>query len=132
MKFIDIKNILWHHGIYNGLRRIKDELVEIKLFDFLYNVNTSELKFRNEYNSNKYNPISHKWYQPTYYSPLKKIAKFLDNIDKTKKKIIVDLGTGYGKPLIILNKFLKSTNFLVGVELDHSFEKTFLTNFKKT
>ena len=130
MKLIDIKNIFRHHGIYNGLRRIKDELVEISLFDIIYNVNTSALKFKDKYKISRYDPSSHKWYQPTYYFPLKRIAKFLNNIDKSENRVIIDLGTGYGKPLIILNEFLKSRNKLVGVELDHSFKKTFLSNLK--
>ncbi len=67
MKLIIIKNMLGYNGIYSGLKRIKDRLLEIALFDIIYEINSSALKLKNNYKKSRYDPNSHKWYQPTYY-----------------------------------------------------------------
>ncbi len=132
MKLKDIITIIKYHGIVNGIKRLKDEFFEIIIFDLFHNVNTRMLKLENMYNINSFKVGEHKWYQPTYYTPLKKIAVFLNKILYLQQNlIIIDLGTGYGKPLIILNKFLKKNNYLIGVELDKSFQNVFINNLRK-
>ena len=130
MNFKDYYNIIRFHGFYKGTLRIKDEIFEIHYFDWKFNVNTRDLKFANQYNNIDFNPDEHKHQQPTFYTPLKKVALYLNKISSSKKNAIIDLGCGYGKPLIILNKFINSKNYLYGVELDIDFKKIFLTNLK--
>lgn len=130
MNFKDYYNIIKFHGFYRGILRIKDEIVEIHYFDWKFKVNTKDLKFANQYKHIDFNPDKHKHYQPTFYTPLKKVGLFLNKFQLSKKNAIVDLGCGYGKPLIILNKFINSDNALYGVELDIDFKKIFLKNFK--
>lgn len=132
MNFKDTLNILKYHGLLNGIRRIKDEFFEIILFDFYFKVTTCKLKLQEKYSNKNFIIGEHKWYQPTYYSPLKKISIYLNRLIQNEKNLIIfDLGTGYGKPLLILNNFIKKNNFLIGVELDKSFEKIFKNNINK-
>tara|TARA_Y100001958_G_C21155767_1_gene490836 strand:+ start:445 stop:1134 length:690 start_codon:yes stop_codon:yes gene_type:complete len=132
MNFKDAINILKYHGLLKGIKRIKDEFFETILFDFYFNVKTRKLKLQEEYNDKNFIIGEHKWYQPTYYSPLKKISIYLNKLVQNEKNLIIfDLGTGYGKPLLILNNFIKKNNFLIGVELDKSFEKIFRYNVNK-
>lgn len=132
MNFKDTLKILKYHGLLKGIKRIKDEFFEIILFDFYYNVKTRKLKLQEEYNDKNFTIGENKWYQPTYYSPLKKISIYLNKLVQYEKNLIMfDLGTGYGKPLLILNNFIKKNNFLIGVELDKSFKKIFRHNVNK-
>lgn len=125
--------IIKYHGLLKGLRRSFDEFVEIDLFDFFNNVSTSKIKNINDYEKNKlFNSKVHKHYQPTYFSPLKKITLFIMKKILYKKIIVVDLGTGYGKPLLIIGNVLKSLNNtqikLIGIDLENSFKKIFNQN----
>ena len=130
MKLSDAFKILKYHGLYKGLRRIIDEYRENIHFDKKFNVITSKLKFEENYNNEKFIKGENKWYQPTYFSPLKKIAIQLDKKIK-KNTLIFDLGSGYGKPLIILNHFINQNNIIHGVELDVTFKKIFEENLAR-
>ena len=128
-------NLIKFHGLFKGLRRYYDEIVECVFFDLFNGVKTMGIKPPSKYEVNNFDINSHKHYQPTYNSPLKKIALFLKNKIKYKNVIIYDLGTGFGKPLIILGKILIKSSAenikLIGVELDPAFKNTFDENLKK-
>lgn len=135
MNFKDIIEIYKHHNFINGTRRILNEFYENLFFDLKYNTSTSTLRFPKDYEIKNYKSNEHKWYQPTFYTPLKKISVYLNsilqnhkNFSEFKNVIIFDLGTGYGKPLIILNKYIKKNNFIYGVELDKFYEEIFNNN----
>ena len=135
MNLKDITKIYKHHKFINGTKRICNEYYENYLFDLKYKTSTKTLRFPKDYNVSNYNSSLHKWYQPTFYTPLKKTSIYLNEIlesngdlSKFKNTIIFDLGTGYGKPLIILNKYIKKNNFLYGVELDSFYKDIFHNN----
>lgn len=138
MNIYDIAKIYHHHKLVNGTKRIFNEIYENYFFDLKYKTLTRKLRFPKDYNASQYNSSIHKWYQPTFYTPLKKISIYLDKILNSEKDlsnfkntIIFDLGTGYGKPLLILNKFIKKNNFLFGVELDSFYKEIFDDNLNK-
>mgnify|MGYP001300306887 CR=1 FL=1 len=132
MKLSDTLNILKFHGFYKGFRRIIDEIFEVIFFDYYFNIHTRKLKFEKDYTNKNFVYGENKWYQPTYYTPLKKISLYLNKILLSKKNLIIfDLGAGFGKPLFIISRFINKNNYLVGIELDESFEEKFLENLKK-
>ena len=134
MNYLDIKKIISYHGLLKGTRRIFDEIRENHLFDLLNNCTTRKIKFSEDYkNDIFYNQQKHKWYQPTYYTPLLKVGKELKKIVPMDSNVLcIDLGAGYGKALMILNKVFKNHNFCsLGIEFDISFKKIFDDNLKK-
>ena len=48
--FSDILNILKKHGLYNGLKRIKDEFFENYLFDVVNKTSTRQILLKRDYN----------------------------------------------------------------------------------
>ena len=134
----DIITLYKHHKFINGTKRVLNELYENLFFDLKYKTSTSNLRFSKDYNIQNFDHNKHKWYQPTFYTPLKKVSIYISSLlqnhkdfSECKDVIIFDLGAGYGKPLIILNKYIKKNNFLYGVELDKFYEKGFYNNCSK-
>ena len=129
----DIVNIIKFHGLIKGSRRVLNEIVENELFD-LFNgcYTTKPVMIKDYHNNNNFDKIKHKHYQPTYYSPLKKILLNIRNSQKNQSATFIDLGTGFGKPVFIFNKFFdNANNFAFGLDLESNYEPTFKKNMRK-
>lgn len=129
----DIINIIKFHGFFNGSRRILNELIENELFDLINGCFTKKPVMITDYSqNNNFDKIRHKHYQPTYYSPLKKILLDIRKSSENNDVVFIDLGTGFGKPVFIFNKFFNSNqNYAFGLDLEKNYETTFQKNLNK-
>lgn len=120
------------HGLFKGILRFYVHLVEIIFFDIFYCVNTriSYFKTSNIYKNFK---SDSQHYQPCGWFNLKKTFEFLkNNINKREKICIIDMGCGFGKPLIIGYFVFKNFNcHYFGVEFNKFFKKQFNKNLAK-
>jgi hypothetical protein len=55
MRFNDVLSIIKKHGLYNGLRRIRDEFFENYLFDLVNKTSTREIVVKKNYSKLFYN-----------------------------------------------------------------------------
>jgi tRNA G46 methylase TrmB len=144
MRFNDILSIIKKHGLYNGLRRIRDEFFENYLFDLVNKTSTREIVVKKNYSKLFYNNNDNKkkilmlrgggdkWYQPTYATPLIKTLEFLKkNILYYKKDevIFIDIGCGKGKPNYIFSKLFPQITSC-GIEMYNYYKKIFINNLK--
>ncbi|TSC80432.1 MAG: hypothetical protein G01um101425_86 [Candidatus Peregrinibacteria bacterium Gr01-1014_25] len=107
------------HGLKNGLRRFKEELIENRLFDIMNGVETSGIITHGSFFSLVKQMPSEgaNWYQPTYASPLVKTFDAMKKLGLVQGKVLfIDLGVGKGKPCVIAAKAFRGSR-IVGVDL---------------
>ncbi len=129
----DIVNIIKFHGLIRGSRRVLNEMVENELFDLVNGCFTKKPVMISDYNNNgNFDKIKHKHYQPTYYTPLKKIFLEIRKIQNYQNIVFIDLGTGFGKPVFIFNKIFDDfKNYAFGLDLEENYKTTFDKNMIK-
>jgi len=112
--------MLQTHGLKNGLRRFKEELVENRLFDLVNGVETANIITHDQFFKlvNQAPAEGANWYQPTYASTLVKAFTELRNkyLISHGTVLFIDLGVGKGKPCIIAAKQFERCR-IVGVDL---------------
>ena len=91
---------------------------------FLMDV-TQKTSMIKDYHNNNFDKIKHKHYQPTYYSPLKKILLNIRNSQESKCHIH-RFRNWFWQTCFYFNKFFdNANNFAFGLDLESNYEPTF-------